>query len=138
MSIIRVYADMCGDLFHAGHVNLLRQARALGNELVVGVMNDTDMAAYKRPPVMTMAERIAVIAACRYVDRVVPDAPTRPTPAFLDALGIAIVCHGDDYAEHQVEDYYGAIRATHRLVMLPYTASVSTSEIIARIRRRPV
>jgi len=108
------------------------------NELVVGVMNDADMAAYKRPPVMTMAERIAVIAACRYVDRVVPDAPTRPTPAFLDALGIAIVCHGDDYAEHQVEDYYGAIRATHRLVLLPYTPSVSTSEIIARIRRQPV
>jgi bifunctional ADP-heptose synthase (sugar kinase/adenylyltransferase) len=69
---------------------------------------------------------------------VMNDAPTRPTPAFLDALGIAIVCHGDDYAEHQVEDYYGAIRGTHRLVLLPYTPSVSTSEIIARIRRRPV
>ena len=88
---------MCGDLFHAGHVNLLRQARALGDELVVGVMNDADMTAYKRAPVMTMAERIAVIAACRYVDRVVPDAPTRPTAAFLDGLGVTLVCHGDDY-----------------------------------------
>lgn len=134
MSIVRVYADMCGDLFHAGHVNLLRQARALGDELVVGVMNDADMAAYKRPPVMTMAERIAVIAACRYVDRVVPDAPTRPSPEFLDRLGIDIVCHGDDYTEQQIDAYYGAIRATHRLVLLPYTGSISTSEIIARIR----
>ncbi len=136
MSLVRVYADMCGDLFHAGHVNLLRQARALGDELVVGVMNDADMTAYKRQPVMTMAERITVIAACRYVDRVVPDAPTRPTPGFLDGLGIGIVCHGDDYSESQIEDYYGAIRATHRLVLLPYTASVSTSDIIARIRGR--
>ena len=125
---------MCGDLFHAGHVNLLRQARALGDELVVGVMNDADMTAYKRAPVMTMAERIAVIAACRYVDRVVPDAPTRPTAAFLDGLGVTLVCHGDDYAAAQIEDYYGAIRATHRLVLLPYTPTVSTSDIIARIR----
>jgi cytidyltransferase-like protein len=136
MSHVRVYADMCGDLFHAGHVNLLRQARALGDELVVGVMNDADMAAYKRPPVMTMAERIAVISACRYVDHVVPNAPTRPAEAFLDSLGISIVCHGDDYTEAQIEDYYGAIRATHRLVLLPYTQAVSTSDIIARIRGR--
>ncbi len=136
MSIVRVYVDMCGDLFHAGHVNMLRRARALGDELVVGVMNDADMAAYKRPPVMTMEERIAVIAACRYVDQVVPDAPTCPTAAFLDGLGVTLVCHGDDYTEAQVEAYYGAIGTTRRLVLLPYTPGVSTSEIIARVRSR--
>ena len=127
---------MCGDLFHAGHVAMLRRAGNLGDELVVGVMNDADMTAYKRPAVMTMDERIAVIAACRYVDRVVPDAPTRPTAAFLDTLGVTVVCHGDDYTEAQVADYYGAIRRTHRLVLLPYTPGVSTSEIIARVRAR--
>lgn len=136
MSRVRVYADMCGDLFHAGHVNLLRRARSEGDELVVGVMNDADMTAYKRPPIMTMLERIAVISACRYVDQVVPNAPTRPTAAFLDSLGISVVCHGDDYTEAQIEDYYGAIRATHRLVLLPYTPAVSTSDIIARIKAR--
>jgi cytidyltransferase-like protein len=134
VSLIRVYADMCGDLFHAGHVALLRRARALGDELVVGVMNDADMTEYKRAPVMTMAERIAVIAACRYADQVVPDAPTRPTPAFLDNLGVTVVCHVDDYTEAQIEDYYGAIRKTHRLVLLPYTPAISTSDIIARVR----
>jgi cytidyltransferase-like protein len=133
---VRVYADMCGDLFHEGHVNLLRQARALGDELLAGVMSDADMAAYKRPPVLTMAERIAVIAACRYVDRVVPNAPTRPTPEFLRELGVDIVCHGDDYTPDQVRDYYGAILATHKLVLVPYTASISTSTIVARIRSR--
>jgi cytidyltransferase-like protein len=135
--MIRVYADICGDLFHAGHVNLLRQARALGDELYVGVMNDADMAAYKHPPILTMAERIAVVAACRWVDRVVPDAPTAATPAFLDALGIDIVAHGDDYTPEQVERYYGAIRHTHRLALLPYTPGISTSEIIRRIKARP-
>ena len=131
---IRVYADMCGDLFHAGHVNLLRAARALGDELYAGVMNDADMAAYKHPPILSMADRIAVIAACRYVDRVVPDAPTCPTPAFLDAWGIDLVVHGDDYTPEQVQRYYGGILATHRFQLVGYTSSISTSDIIARIR----
>ena len=134
--MIRVYADMCGDLFHAGHVNLLRRARAAGDELVAGVMNDTDMAAYKHPPILTMAERITVIAACRYVDHVLPDAPTRPTPEFLDRHGIDVVVHGDDYTEAQIEEYYGAIRHTHQLLVLPYTPGISTHEIVARIKRR--
>jgi cytidyltransferase-like protein len=133
---IRVYADICGDLFHAGHVNLLRQARALGDELVVGVMNDADMAGYKHPPILTMAERIAVVAACRYVDQVVPNAPEAASPAYLDALGIDIIVHGDDYTQAQVEKYYGAVRRTHRLVLLPYTPGISTSEIIRRIKAR--
>ncbi len=55
----RVYVDMVGDLFHAGHVALLRAARALGDELVVGVLSDADAAAYKRTPVMTLEERLA-------------------------------------------------------------------------------
>lgn len=133
---LRVYVDMCADLFHAGHVALLARARALGEELYAGIMNDADMTAYKHAPVLTMAERIAVVAACRYVDGVIPDAPTRPTPQFLAAHGIDVVVHGDDYTEAQVEEYYGAIRRTHRLEIVPYTQGISTTEIVRRIRAR--
>ena len=72
---------MVGDLFHPGHVALLRAARDLGDQLVVGVLLDETAAAYKRRPIMTLAERVAVIAACRYVDEVLPDAPDRLTPS---------------------------------------------------------
>ncbi len=133
---VRVYVDMCADLFHAGHVALLARARAFGDELFAGVMNDADMTAYKHAPILSMAERIAVVAACRHVDRVIPDAPTRPTPAFLDAHGIHVVVHGDDYTQAQVEAYYGAIRRTHRLEIVPYTNGISTTEIVRRIRAR--
>jgi len=44
----RVYVDMVADLFHPGHVNILRSARALGHELVVGFHSDQDATAYKR------------------------------------------------------------------------------------------
>ena len=74
---------MVGDLFHAGHVALLRAARELGDHLVVGVLSDETVAAYKRRPIMTLAERVAVIEACRYVDEVIAGAPDRLTPDFL-------------------------------------------------------
>ena len=78
----RVYVDMVGDLFDAGHVALLRSARELGDHLVVGVLSDETVAAYKRQPIMNLTERLAVIEACRYVDEVIPDAPDRLTRDF--------------------------------------------------------
>jgi cytidyltransferase-like protein len=62
----RVYVDMVGDLFHMGHVEFLRSARAFGDWLVAGVLSDEVVASYKRMRIMTLAERVAVIAACRY------------------------------------------------------------------------
>jgi ethanolamine-phosphate cytidylyltransferase len=54
---IRVYMDGCFDMMHYGHANALRQARALGDELVVGVVSDEEIRANKGPPVMSMDER---------------------------------------------------------------------------------
>ena len=54
---IRVYMDGCFDLMHYGHANALRQARALGDELVVGVVSDEEIIANKGPPVMSLDER---------------------------------------------------------------------------------
>ena len=93
---VRVYVDMVGDLFHAGHVELLRSAAALGDEVVVGVLSDASAGAYKREPVMSLAERVAVVEACRYVAEVVPDAPLVLTRGFLDRMRINLVVHGDD------------------------------------------
>ena len=60
----RIYVDMVGDLFHRGHVELLKSARAMGDFLVVGVLSDSQVASYKRVPVMDMEERVVVIEAC--------------------------------------------------------------------------
>lgn len=55
---IRVYMDGCFDLMHYGHANALRQAKALGDELVVGVVSDEEIVANKGPPVLSMEERL--------------------------------------------------------------------------------
>lgn len=54
---VRVYMDGCFDMMHYGHANALRQARALGDELVVGVVSDEEIIANKGPPVMSLDER---------------------------------------------------------------------------------
>jgi ethanolamine-phosphate cytidylyltransferase len=54
---IRVYMDGCFDMMHYGHCNALRQARALGDQLVVGVVSDPEIIANKGPPVTPLKER---------------------------------------------------------------------------------
>lgn len=132
----RVYVDMVGDLFHSGHIELFRAARTFGDHLVVGVLSDDTAAAYKRRPIMTLAERVRVIEACRYVDEVVPDAPMVLTHAFLEEHGIDLVVHGDDLDTQAAATVYGPAAETGRLRLVPRTSGLSTTAIIARLQRR--
>lgn len=132
----RVYVDMVGDLFHVGHVNLLRAARDHGDWLIVGVLSDEVVAGYKRRPIMTLAERVAVIAACRYVNEVIPDAPDVVTKSFLDAHGVSVVVHGDDIPPEISEAMYGSALREGKLRLVQYTAGISTTDLIRRIRER--
>jgi cytidyltransferase-like protein len=130
----KVYVDMIGDLFHMGHVELLRAARELGDSVVVGVISDELAETYKRRPIMTMAERIAVIEACRYVDEVIPDAPLVVTSEFLRVHGIALVAHGDDISHEVIDEVYGEPRREGKVRILRYTEGISTTELIGRIQ----
>ncbi|HSK22643.1 MAG TPA: adenylyltransferase/cytidyltransferase family protein [Egicoccus sp.] len=132
----RVYVDMVGDLFHAGHVELLRQARTFGDHLVVGVLADEVVAAYKRPPVMNLDERVAVIEACRYVDEVIPAAPDVVTLAFLREHDLAVVVHGDDLDDDAIAAVYAEVAAAGILRLVPQRPDISTSELLRRIRGR--
>jgi cytidyltransferase-like protein len=132
----RVYVDMVGDLFHAGHVALLRAARELGDHLVVGVLSDETAASYKRLPIMTLTERVAVIEACRYVDEVIPDAPDRLTTEFLDEHNLALVVHGDDVDAGDTSGVYGVAVESGRLRLVPRTGNISTTDLIARVHSR--
>ena len=53
-----MYMDGCFDMMHYGHCNALRQARALGDQLVVGVVSDDEIIANKGPPVTPLEERL--------------------------------------------------------------------------------
>ncbi len=126
------------DLFHRGHVELLRRARELGGSLHVIVNGDHLTSAYKRQPVMTESDRLAIVSACRYVDRaeVSNDYDVKP---YVERHGIRIIVHGDDWER---DSYLRQIRLTEDylqargldLVFLPYYRGESTSALRRRIR----
>lgn len=135
----RVYVDGVFDLFHAGHLQLLKKAREAGGagaRLVVGVITD-EAAAWKRRPVIPHAQRLEMLRACRLVDEIVPRPPLVLTEDFIASLGITLVVHGDDDPQAA---FFKVPRALGIMRYVPYTArgpyAVSTSEIIARIRAR--
>ncbi|KAF7234258.1 hypothetical protein EG68_12084, partial [Paragonimus skrjabini miyazakii] len=72
---VRVWVDGCFDLVHFGHANALRQAKALGDQLIVGVHSDEEVKFHKGPPVFTEQERYRLIRAIKWVDEVVEAAP---------------------------------------------------------------
>ena len=79
------------------------------------------------------AERAKAAAACRYADEVVENCPFVLTNEFLDTYRIDLVVHGDDHSSESAKKYYSVAldRGIYRTV--PYTAGVSTSELIQRI-----
>lgn len=131
-----VYTGGSFDLFHAGHVNLLREASRLG-EVTVGLNTDAFIRKYKRRfSVVRYDERREVLLACRYVSNVVPcdgDSVTTIAQVKPDYLVI-----GSDWA---TRDYYAQMGFDQdwldqrgiTLVYVPYTRGVSTTELRGRL-----
>ncbi|CAK9149181.1 unnamed protein product [Ilex paraguariensis] len=76
-----VYIDGAFDLFHAGHVEILKSARQLGDFLLVGIYADQTVSEQRgaRFPLMHLHERSLGVLACRYVDEVIIGAPWEVT-----------------------------------------------------------
>jgi cytidyltransferase-like protein len=129
-----VYVDIVGDLFHAGHVNLLKRAKEMGDLLYVGVMSDENVILYKRRPVINMENRIKVIESCKYVDKVIADAPLCATKIFCKKYNISMVVHGDDISEKDKNYFYKDVLDIYQ--ELTYTSEISTSQIIKSIKNR--
>ena len=133
---VRVYVDIVGDLFHAGHVEFFKKARAFGDYLIVGVLADDVVEEYKREPILTLAERVAVIQACKYVDEVIVAPPLRLTEEMVQRLHISYVVHGDDFNKDLLEDQYGVALRFGIFRTVPYTPGISSTAIIQRIVKR--
>jgi len=134
----RVYVIGVFDLFHIGHVELLRKAKDLGEKLIVAVNGDEMVASYKRRPFYDENDRLEIVKACRYVDEVfiIREFDNKQ---YIKDLQIDAIVHGDDWP---VESYLQQIRATPEflkqhnvsLVLVPYTLGISTSDLISKIK----
>jgi len=138
MSMKIGYTTGVFDLFHIGHLNLLRNARALCDKLVVGVTTD-DLVSYKhKRSVISFQERFEIVRACRYVDAVVPQ-ETLDKFAAWEKLRFDVMFVGDDWFKN---DRWSALEKQFtevgvKIVYFPYTKGTSSTlinEVLQKLR----
>ncbi|KAH1199584.1 Ethanolamine-phosphate cytidylyltransferase [Glycine max] len=135
---VRVYMDGCFDMMHYGHCNALRQARALGDQLIVGVVSDAEIIANKGPPVTPLHERLIMVNAVKWVDEVIPEAPYAITEEFMkklfDEYKIDYIIHGDDPCVlPDGTDAYAHAKKAGRYKQIKRTEGVSSTDIVGRM-----
>jgi D-beta-D-heptose 7-phosphate kinase/D-beta-D-heptose 1-phosphate adenosyltransferase len=131
-----VFTNGCFDILHAGHVDLLRRARAQGDALVVAINTDASVARMKGPnrPIIPENERAELLAGLETVDFVCFFDEDTPLETILEIKPDVLV-KGADWAanivgQREVEDRGGTV------VALSLVAGHSTTEVIERVISR--
>ena len=130
-----VFTNGCFDLLHRGHVHLLREAKALGDILVVAINSDRSVQEIKGPnrPILPETDRVALIAAMEMVDCVVLF--DEPDPyKIIAAVRPNVLAKGGDWSADQIVGSDIVERDGGKVVVIPYLKGFSTTEIIKRIR----
>ncbi|MBW0131828.1 D-glycero-beta-D-manno-heptose 1-phosphate adenylyltransferase [Pseudonocardia oceani] len=130
-----VFTNGCFDVLHRGHVAYLRQARALGDVLVVALNADESVARLKGPerPVNPLVDRAGVVGAVDAVDLVT--AFDADTPVDLIAqVRPDVYAKGGDYTAQMLPETPVVERLGGEVHVLSYLSDHSTTAIVARIR----
>jgi D-beta-D-heptose 7-phosphate kinase / D-beta-D-heptose 1-phosphate adenosyltransferase len=122
------------DILHAGHVQFLRQAKALGDVLVVGINSDSSTRRLKGPgrPINSERDRMALVAALDAVDYVALFDEDTPTE-LIRLLHPHIHVKGGDYANEALPEAAAVQEVGGRVVIVPLAGTLSTSSVIDRI-----
>ena len=133
-----VYVIGVFDLFHRGHVELLKNCSLLGENLIVAINGDDLVTQYKRKPIYSETDRLEIVKACKYVNDafIVHVYDNKP---FVEQYKIDAIIHGDDWEKSSylkqiamTEDYLKAQNID--LILLPYTNGVSSRDLIKKIK----
>ena len=125
------------DMFHIGHLNLLRRAKEQCEILIVGVSTDELVESYKhKHPVIPFEERVAIVEAIRYVDRVVPQITMDKVDAWKE-LRFNAMFHGSDWQGTSLyRDYEERFQKIGvELVFLPHTEGVSSTQLAEKLQQ---
>lgn len=138
-----VYTGGTFDLFHSGHVNLLKRCREVAGDsgkVVVSLNTDDFIWQFKnKRPICSEQERADVLLACRYVDEVVMNVGGQDSKIAIELVQPNYIVVGSDWAK---KDYYSQMSFSQEwldergigLVYVPYTQSISSSAIRGRMK----
>ncbi len=123
------------DMFHVGHLNILRRAKEQCDYLIVGVSTDELCSNYKhKKPIVPYEERKAIVEAIKYVDEVVPQ-ETMDKMAFLQKRHFDVMFHGSEWKGTELYNRYEMEFAQYgaRIEYLPHTDGISSSMLRDKI-----
>ena len=130
------YTQGTYDMFHIGHLNLIKNAKRRCDYLIVGVNTDELVESYKhKRPIIPLAERAEIVRAIRYVDEVLIT-DTLDKKAIWDKIRFDEIYIGDDWKGTEV---WNKIEAELKsvgcdVVYIPYTKGISTTQIREKLK----
>lgn len=132
-----VYTYGVFDLFHSGHVELLREAKALGEKLIVGIFTDEVAQSFKREPIINYKNRATVVETCKYVDQVIKQQTLAPDDN-LRLIKPDILAKGPGAGWDEGKSVPGEkvmLEIGGKVIKLNYHEGISTSDIINKIKK---
>ena len=129
-----MFTNGCFDLLHSGHVFLFREAKKLGDVLIVAVNDDASVRKIKGPrrPIFPLRERLEILDAIQVIDYLIPFSQETPKKVISSLLPDVLV-KGGDWNMNEVVGREEVISAGGKVVLLPHLEGQSTSQILSRI-----
>ena len=119
------------DVFHIGHVNILKRAKEFGDLLIVGVSSDSlNFSKKQRYPIYSQEERIEIISSLKFVDHVFIEESLDLKLEYIRKYEASLLVMGDDW-----KGRFDWVKDECEVIYLPRTPSISTTEIIEIVRR---
>lgn len=112
------------DLFHIGHLNLLKRAKELGDYLIVGVSTDEFNRIKGKECQICDKDRMQIVEAIRYVDEVIPESSWDQKSKDIQEHDVDIFVMGDDW-----KGKFDDLKEYCEVVYLPRTEGISTTQL---------
>jgi len=124
------------DLFHAGHVKMLEEAKSICDYLIVGLQLDPSIdRAEKNKPIQSVIERYIQVSSCKYVDEVVPYITEKDLDEILRSFKIDVRVIGEEYRD---KNFTGKVYCEEKGIEIYYNCrdhSFSSSELRKRLSK---
>lgn len=131
------YTSGVFDMFHIGHLNILKRAKERCDYLIVGVSTDEVVQDYKHhTPVIPFKQRAAIVEAIKYVDKVVPQT-TMDKLQMWEQNHFDVMFHGDEWKGTELYNKYEQefAKVGVQIEYLPHTDGISSSQLRIKLKK---
>ncbi|MGR2738776.1 adenylyltransferase/cytidyltransferase family protein [Billgrantia sp. Q4P2] len=118
------------DMFHIGHLNLLRRLSSMGNRLIVAVSTDEFNSGKGKRTLIPFEQRAEIVRSIRYVDEVIPETCWEQKVEDIQRYEVSTFAIGDDWRGH-----FDFLSPYCEVVYLPRTEGVSTTDLKRSLNR---